>query len=166
MNVIIAISIVVLAIGASFIQLNSEGTVNGIHDSSEVTQGTPTIRMQTPTPRLAYPTNTPHPTEVIPTNTPHPTTQSLSYTYIYPGATTSSQSEHRITLTSTDSPDTITDWYKAYITSKNMNTTSFVSTNTNDTILNKLVAAGNGETITVTITRNPNSSTTTIEIEQ
>lgn len=66
---------------------------------------------------------------------------------------------------STDPPDQITNWYKEKIKSMNMNAKSFVSTNTNGNILNKLVGVSGNNEIRVEISKNKNSSLVKIKIE-
>lgn len=87
-----------------------------------------------------------------------------SSNYIYPNATVLSQSENEIHLETSDSTQSVTDWYKNYISENNMNTTSFVTTNTNDNILNRLAGSGNGQKIDVEIQKNSGESTTKVKI--
>lgn len=57
------------------------------------------------------------------------------------------------TWESSDSPQTVTEWYKQKIQSLGMNTTSFVQTSTNGNVLNKLVGSDGKEEIEVQITK-------------
>ena len=56
------------------------------------------------------------------------------------------------------------NWYKDKIKALGMNATSFVQTNTNDNVLNKLVAANNSQKVTVEISRSNSSSPTSVSI--
>lgn len=63
-----------------------------------------------------------------------------------------------------DHPDAVTNWYKEKINQMKMSSKSFVTTKTNEKVLNKLVAADGNKEIKVTISREENSSNTIIEI--
>ncbi len=65
---------------------------------------------------------------------------------------------------STDDPNTITDWYKNLIKEKNMNTTSFVTTNTNDNIKNVLAASNGDEKLHIEVTKNSGKDKTVIKL--
>ncbi len=84
--------------------------------------------------------------------------------YFYPGATVTSQSGAEINLESNDSTEQVTEWYKNYIEINSMNTTSFMTTNTNNNVLNRLVGTGNGQKIDVEIKKNSEERTTRIKI--
>src|SRR5258708_4967753 len=63
------------------------------------------------------------------TASPSPTDsppQKNSDKFMYPNASISSRSEETITMTSTDNPNAITDWYKNTIRLEGMSATSFV----------------------------------------
>jgi hypothetical protein len=87
-------------------------------------------------------------------NFPTPT-QSLSDFYledfIYPGSEVVSSGSDSLSLKITDDPDKITDWYKEKIISGNMNVKTFVTTKTNNDVLNRLVGAKSGLEIGVEI---------------
>lgn len=106
-----------------------------------------------------------------PTKTPTtiPTTGSSTSFEIshfqYPGTSITSSSTNRLELATTDLPTSVTDWYKKTINQTGMNTKSFVSTNTNGHVLNKLVAAGNGKEVRVDITKEPSDASTKIIVE-
>ncbi len=130
----------------------------------------------TPTSSLSpSPTTNPTPTSIpnvksssniIITLEPTKTTSSSaidSQTFIYPGAKVISTSG-KVTLESTDSPNTITDWYKNKIKEQGMNTTSFVTTSTNGKILNKLAGANTNKNVEIEITKESNESTVHITI--
>ena len=115
------------------------------------------------------PTNTPIPTESTPTPT-SPAERDLAPPdtnlgdFIYPGATTGSQSDRTMTLTSNDDAQLITDWYKNKMKELGMNTRSFVQTKTNDNVNNVLTAAKYDDEINVTITKNAGESLVSIVV--
>lgn len=122
-------------------------------------QETPTITIvNSPTIPL---TKSPTPT------TPSPTTENSQQTntsVIYPSAKVTLNSSSEINLETSDSAESVTNWYKNYINTNGMNTTSFVTTNTNANVLNRLVGSGNGKKIDVEISRNSSDSVTKIKI--
>lgn len=65
---------------------------------------------------------------------------------------------------SNDNPQLITDWYKNIIKEKKMNTTSVVTTNTNDNIKNVLAADNGVEKLHVEIVKNSGDGKTTIKL--
>ena len=83
----------------------------------------------------------------------------------YPGALVKESSESRVVLESNDSPGAVTEWYQRQIESRGMNTKSFVKTNSNGSILNKLAGAGNGS-IAVEISAQEGSNPTKIVVTQ
>lgn len=99
---------------------------------------------------------------VAPTAEPEQTTAPTNY--LYPGAKVVSQSTDEIQLETTDSPQQVTDWYKNYIQENEMNTTSFVTTNTNSNVLNRLVGTGNAKKIDVEIKKTDGEESTKIKI--
>ncbi len=80
--------------------------------------------------------------------------------WAYPGSTSVGDSKWQ----SNDPPQVITNWYKDKIKSQGMNATSFVQTNTNDNILNKLVGANGSMKVSVEITRASGISQTSISV--
>ncbi len=118
------------------------------------------------------PTDTPIPTHPTathkPTFTPSPTiapgTSGEISSLIYPGSIITSHTGAAFELESTDNAAAITDWYKARIKDRGMNTTSFVQTKTNGNVLNALVATGNRQKISITIKSNELSSTVSIDV--
>lgn len=81
----------------------------------------------------------------------------------YPGSQVVETSTTMLVLYSNDSPGTITDWYQGQIESRGMNTKSFVKTNSNGSILNKLAGAGNGS-VAVEISAQEGSNPTKIVV--
>ncbi|QQS38700.1 hypothetical protein IPM62_04935 [Candidatus Woesebacteria bacterium] len=84
--------------------------------------------------------------------------------FIYPNSKVVNESEVMLTLESTDSPNTITEWYKSMIKNRNMSINSFVVTSNNDNISNKLVGVSGTTKIEVDINKNASASTTTISV--
>lgn len=71
-----------------------------------------------------------------------------------------------LVLESNDDPQAITGWYKEKIVNSGLNTTSFIQTNTNGQILNKLVGAGGGIQVRVEISKEANRPQTTIKVDK
>jgi len=84
--------------------------------------------------------------------------------FSYPGANTLESSSQRVVLETSDSPSSVTNWYEERIKTRGMNTTSFVKTSTNGSILNKLGAAGVEGEILVEISGENNASKTRIVV--
>ncbi|OGH39316.1 MAG: hypothetical protein A3B44_02435 [Candidatus Levybacteria bacterium RIFCSPLOWO2_01_FULL_38_21] len=117
------------------------------------------IMVPTPTP-----TPIPIPTSIPSTSTPTPFFQINMSSFIYPGSTILNQSEDKMTLQSSDDPQAITNWYKEKITSMGMNAKSFVQTNTNGNILNKLAGANGSINVSIEISKQNSESKTVIKI--
>lgn len=152
---------------------NTKGTVSSVVDIQQ--EPSPTLSpTATPTPS-EVPTSSPTrgitntPTKTPPT--PAPTNNSTNTTsfsisnFQYPGATVNSSSASRLELTSSDSPTSVTNWYKNKINETGMNTKSFVTTSANDNIVNKLVGANNNSEIRIDITKGPSDSSVKIIVE-
>lgn len=122
------------------------------------------VKTEIPTPTLEEKLQIDKEVIITPTPTHEPTKPKTIPRLIYPNARITTESEHGYSLESTDSAEQITDWYKSYIQNNQMNTTSFVTTNTNANVLNKLAGAGNGKEITVEISRQANEAITKIRI--
>lgn len=84
--------------------------------------------------------------------------------YHYPGASISSESSGEMVMKTGDGAATVTSWYENNIRDKGMNTQSFVRTNSNGNVLNKLGAGGNGENVLIEISAQNGSSETTITV--
>ena len=117
------------------------------------------IMVPTPTP-----TPIPIPTSIPSTSTPTPFFQINMSSFIYPGSTILNQSEDKMTLQSSDDPQAITNSYKKKITSMGMNAKSFVQTNTNGNILNKLAGANGSINVSIEISKQNSESKTVIKI--
>ena len=98
----------------------------------------------------------------VPTGVPSKT--SVNNNYIYPNSFNINQNGNEITLESSDDPQVITDWYKGKIQSLNLSAKSFVQTNANDNVLNKLVASNGNREIRVEISKGPQDSTVNVKI--
>jgi hypothetical protein len=79
--------------------------------------------------------------------------------YIYPGSEVLSEGESNLELTTSDSPQSVTDWYKNRINNFGMNVTSFVTTSVNGRVLNKLVGSSGKVEVRVEINKTPDSDT-------
>ena len=110
---------------------------------------------------------TPSPTQMYSgpkvTNPPPPVSTNLS-NFQYPNSQLISSGENSLILNSIESTDPITDWYKEKIKGEGMSVTSFVTTKTNDKVLNKLVGADGDREIRVEITKESGSSTVKISV--
>lgn len=123
---------------------------------------------QSPTSDVIPPTPTPQPlsefsTSPLPHSSPSPSSISLA-NFIYPNSQLIQSSSSSIILESNDNSQTITEWYKDKIRSLGFNAKSFITTNANGKILNKL-AASNGEAeIMVEIEKEPQSQIVKISV--
>lgn len=98
-----------------------------------------------------------------PTSTPIPEENSdspVGQDFIYPGAVSTGGNSYE----TSDGADTVTDWYRDQIVSRNMNVKTFVTTKTNGNVLNKLAGANGTIEINVEIEREEGSSKTTIRL--
>lgn len=84
--------------------------------------------------------------------------------FIYPNSTKISSEKNSIFLESTDDSQAITNWYKEKITGMGVNAKSFVQTNTNGNVLNKLVGANGVSQVAVEISKQNSESKTVIKI--
>lgn len=116
---------------------------------------------QDPTPTFTTtPFDETHPTGTsktsTPTNNPDQPPETISDIQ-YPDSSVINTNNNVMELESSDDPKMITDWYKNKIKSLNMNVTSFVQTNTNNNILNKLAAADGKKEIRIEILKQNSS---------
>lgn len=126
---------------------------------------------QTPTqPLVSSPTTPPTgspttPPTGGPTNTRTPQKEDIELSlFIYPGASVISSTQETASLQSNDNSDAITEWYKEKIKAQGMSVTSFVTTKTNDNVLNKLVGADGAKEVRVEIRKDSGNSLVKIEI--
>lgn len=104
------------------------------------------------------PTLTPSSTPTILTPTPQPNSDNqLNLDLKYPNSIIINQNGSETIYESTDDPKKITDWYKDKIKSIGMKATSFVQTNTNGNILNKLVGANQNQEVKIEISKQNNN---------
>jgi len=112
-------------------------------------------------------TQTPRPTEktevVVPTQEPT-ALPVVDNSYVYPNSFNYSKNGNRISLQTSDNPQVVTDWYKDKISSLGFSTQSFVQTNANNNILNKLVAANGEKEIRVEISKDSGNQITEIRL--
>lgn len=123
---------------------------------------------QTETPVSPTSTENPtptHPPTPTPTDIPRPTptteqhSQSNTQNFVYPGAIQTGNDGNMTRYESDDNPTTITDWYKNKIREMNMNAKTFVTTNTNGNILNKLAGSNGNSNISIEIEKHGSSKT-------
>ena len=157
--ILVIVGVVFSQTGKTESQTSETSQVLSVEEEKDVEEElTPTVEShQTDT---SIPTKTPTP---FATNTPKPVSTNLS-NFQYPNSQVVSSSETSLVLNSTDNSDTITDWYKEKIKGEGMNVTSFVTTKTNDNVLNKLVGADGEREIRVEIKKDPGSSVVNISV--
>ena len=166
MNIVVTIVAVVLVITGVFVSKISKKEIQ-TSETSQVLSVEEEIKEEEVTPTTgSHQTDTPIPTKTpipSPTNTPKPASSNLS-SFQYPNSQVVSSSENSLILNSIDNADSITDWYKEKIKGDGMSVTSFVTTKTNDNVLNKLVGADGEREIRVEITKEAGSSTVKISV--
>lgn len=84
--------------------------------------------------------------------------------FIYPNATRQSVSQSTVILQSTDDISTITDWYEDKIKDMGLQTKTFVRTNSNGTVLNRLVGSRSSYELSVELRKNADSPQSTITL--
>lgn len=109
------------------------------------------------------PTSTPIPTSQ-PTSVPPTTNQANLNAFQYPNATVTSSSNTSLSMTSTDSPESITSWYEQTIKNNGFNSRASAKTNSNGNIENKLGGGKNGESIHITIKKSAGSNEVNIMV--
>lgn len=104
--------------------------------------------------------------KVIPTNIPMPqsntnssNSQPNSNGWQYPGSSGGGGS-----YTTSDDPNTVTNWYKQKIENNGMNTTSYVTNSVNGNINNQLVGSNGSSQVKVSITKGESDSQTKISV--
>jgi hypothetical protein len=95
-----------------------------------------------------------------PTATPTIGQSPASGSYQYPGST----SQGNGIYTTTDSPTTVTQWYKDAISRDGYSSTTVVQMSTNGVTYNKLIAGKSGKQISIEIKKPADSNTVTITI--
>ena len=161
----IVIASVIVLTGIFYRQISSRNSTSQTADEQDVLSEETSNEEDVENTISLTPTNPPNSPTSAPTNTSTPTINNSSINnYMYPNSSVVSSSNNFLSLTSEDSADVITDWYKNKIDSEGMNVTSFVTTNTNDNVLNKLVGADGTNEVSVEISKISNSSTVHIEV--
>ncbi len=112
---------------------------------------------------------TPAPTPIVPAPRPTPPIQVVSTgininDFRYPNSSVSSSSDGHLILQSSDSADAITDWYKQKIIATGANVKSFVTTKTNDNVLNSLSGATGKANISVKINKPSGEASVSIDV--
>ncbi|OGC95948.1 hypothetical protein A3H89_03685 [Candidatus Amesbacteria bacterium RIFCSPLOWO2_02_FULL_48_11] len=156
-SLVLIVALIVLAVGIVF-RPSAKDQVLG-QQEQRLTNPTPAI---TPAPS-PFPTSVPirKPTSArIPTNTSIPIPPPDLSSWVYPGSQLVSSGVWQ----TSDSPDTVTSWYRNKIEALNLTATSFVKTSANDRVLNRLVAEGFDVKVDIEISRSDNSSFTRIRI--
>jgi len=178
MNILITITaVVILLTGVYFNRV--EKPFDKPDDTTEVLSETDLMRDTLPLgsePVLTLiptATETPSPTEttvpstsvtIIQEDNSQSTSSFSLESFKYPNASIVSDSSDSIMMKTPENAQTVTTWYKSRINSFGMNVTSFVTTNTNDTILNKLAGAGSEGEVSVAISKSPTDNEVTIEV--
>lgn len=156
MNLIIPLFIICALVLTNISIKPSEQRKNVLSASISIS---PTLPVSlTPSPSSS-PTDVPKKQNVIIEITNEPSSSSSQH-IVYPNSVSIGENNYE----STDNPQLITEWYKNIIEEKNMNTTSVVTTNTNDTIKNVLAADNGAEKLYVEIEKTPGNNKTIIKI--
>jgi hypothetical protein len=155
MPLIVVAAIVVILSGVVFQQTRGD-TI-----SPQITPS-PTEPASIPTPS---PTPLPSPSSLIIPHLPKPSISqpsiiSQSLNLRYPGSLETSPGVY----TSPDDTDKITDWYKSQINESGFNVKTYVKTNSNYKVLNKLAASKNTNDVNIEISKNPGDSVTKIVV--
>ncbi len=160
-NAQLLILLIIVIMVASFVQRG----INKSEDRSLQNNSTPTIT-QTPTP---IPTEKSTPTVFKKSPTPTVQTQNNPSTdinyYKYPNSQVEESSRNRLVLVSTDDPNVITGWYIERLKSQNMKANSFVKTQTNKNVLNKLVSSNGSIKVSIMISKKNSDTNTKIVVE-
>jgi hypothetical protein len=146
-TILVVITIVIVAAAAGLLQTNK------VENSVSFSSPSPAI---TPT---ASPTSFP---TLSPRN--NISNQRDISDYIYPNSRVNSRTHDSLDLTSTDNPDTIANWYKDRIKSKNMNVNTFVMTKSNDKVVDKLVGQSQSASVNIEINKEAGDSTVTMKV--
>lgn len=98
------------------------------------------------------------PKKTLPTPTPTANSQPAAGSWVYPNSTQLATGKWQ----SSADPGVITNWYKSKIEALGTSAKSFVQTNTNGNVLNKLVAANGSSKVSVEISKGSADSQTSI----
>ena len=165
MNIVaITIAVVIVIVGVVSSNLKQKEQTQGIRETQEVTQEDDQETSSSGITPSPIPSPTPKPPTPTPT-IPSPSGQNQpSGELRYPNAKYIRSEGSVEVYESQDDPDAITQWYKDQIQSMGMGTKSFITTKTNDNVLNKLVGADGSREVRIEITRSSGSSTTEIKV--
>ena len=161
-NVHLLVILIGLIALASFVQ-------KGINknENKNLENNSPADISQTPIPS---PTEKPTPAVIKENPTPIVTENQNSSQadinfYKYPNSQTEESGGNRLVLNSSDDPNKITEWYIEKLKSQNLSVNSFVKTNTNKNVLNKLISSNGATKISIAISKKNSENTTRIVIE-
>jgi len=84
--------------------------------------------------------------------------------FVYPGSEVKIIEINKVEMQSKSDPQVITDWYKEKIRGLGMRVNSFIQTNANGNVLNRLVSQNAEFKIDINITRKSNEENTRIEV--
>lgn len=160
-SLLVAIVVYVLSSYSSLNVLNTEKK-DTLGVNSNITVKTSTTSTPVPTS-----SNSPLPSNSEePSTTPESTqTNNLGIDeWIYPGASVTSKSGASLSLETGDNTESVTDWYKEKVREKGFNAKSFVTTKTNDNVLNKLSGAKEGQEVLIEIKKAPSETSAKITV--
>src|SRR3989344_7315825 len=156
MNVILtSVALIILVIGFYFGQKKENSQVDDFSEKKVIKD-----QIEGTTSKI---TSIPYPTIPITPSIqeeklPAPTKLSINH-YKYPDSEVLFSSEDTLRIRSRDNSDIITSWYKEKSTKEGMNVRTFVTTKTNDDVLNKLVAADGKKEVRVEISKTGDNDT-------
>lgn len=111
---------------------------------------------------ISTPSSPPLPT-ITPTYKPIVTPTTIGW-LVYPNAVIVSQNSDKVSSKSEDNIETITEYYEKVFDKNGSKNKSFIKTNTNGNIINKLSGIIKGKTLTIEIKKDSGSSTVYINI--
>lgn len=164
--ILVIVSIVIIAAAAGVLPLKkveesiSPSSASPIPTTSAMPAPTATV-MPTSKPKNHVSINIVSPTI---TSAPIPVPSGDISDFIYPNSQVVSQNTNSVSLTSMDNPDTIANWYKGKIKSKNMNINTFVTTNVNDQVQDKLVGESATASVSVEIDKASGNNQVTMKV--
>jgi len=158
---IVGISLVIVLISTFTVQMKK--SVDGAESS--LTAEVLSVTTEPVSIEVSLPTPQPKPSSV-PTSIPASVSEKPGKVseFLYPGSTVILQEEKKLNLKSDDSVDTITGWYEAKTRSGNYGAISFVKTNTNSNILNRLSGEREGGKVEVLIKKEDSTAEVLIEV--
>lgn len=160
------VTIVTLVLSTYYIGLGTDNKET-LGTKTEINTGTSTPSPITP--NFLKPTDSQEP---ISTSTPEPTSSTTPSQvnttsideWIYPGASVTSKSGASLSLETREDTKVVTDWYEGKIRSGGFNVKSFVTTKTNDNVLNKLSGAKSGQEVAIEIKKAPGEANTKVTV--